>query len=572
MLPHAALLVLAGWAIVWATAIGLGALLRLTLRAPARSGADWLGCFWLGWAGAVFALQLWHLVLPVDDMAAFLLVALGILGLAANGLAPWRALGRGLRRRWPAMLLLAVAALWLVDRALGGPRNGDSGLYHVPTTRWFADFPIVVGLGNLYGPFALNHSYLLYVAALDVGPFTERAYHVANSVLVTVVFARVLLALWTLVARGTRTVEDLYWALLLPVAVSLALDINFTSPSPDLPVIVLGLVVTAHLIRLLTAPRDRPPPAIDLIALALLVAFGMTVKLSLGGLGAASIVVALVAWVRHPGARVGPVAVGALLGAVGVVPWLVRGVLQSGYPFYPTMSGGFPVAWRVPPEATTWILGIHQIQGSYTQAFSNPSWFYTWLVSFGWTEPAIVLPLGVAVAGCVLAVVVRLVGRRALALSPLVLLPALAQVAFLFVMAPRARYGGAAFVLLAVEALCLALGRAVQRGHVAARALAVLVAVGLAPLPTLTADAPLLRRLTDFEPAPASPLTPIQLESGLVVQYPGLSQSCWKAAPPCTPEPNHALRLRRDGDLSSGFRFDPAIPYRSAVPPPPPLS
>ncbi len=569
VLPHAVLLVLAGWAIVWATCAGLGALLRTALRAPARTGVAWLDCFWLGWAVAVFLLQLWHLVLPVDERASMLLVGLGALGLVSSGLAPWRAFARGVRRAWPAMLSFAGALWWLADRALGGPRNGDSGLYHVPTIRWFSELPIVVGLANLYGPFALNHSYLLYAAALDVGPFADRSYHLANSVLVTALVARVLLALWTLVARRASTIEDLYWTLLLPVAVTLVLDLNYTSPSPDLPVIVLGLVLTAHLIRIVTASRARPAPAIDLIALLLLVAVGVTVKLSLGGLGAASVGVALLAWVRHPRARVGPVIVGGLLGALGVVPWLVRGVLQSGYPFFPTIAGGLPVPWRVPPEATTWILGIHQMAGSYVLAFRDPAWFYTWLQTFGWTEPAIVVPLALALAMAVVAVVVRVASRRPFALSPLVLLAPLAQVAFLFVMAPRARYGGAAFVLLAVECTCLALGGAIQRGLVAARVLAVAGALGLAMLPLHSAEEPLLRELRDFEPSARSPLVAIPLESGLVVQYPGPSESCWNAPLPCTPAPNHAVRLRRPGELASGFAYDPAIAPRSAIPAPP---
>ena len=62
-----------------------------------------------------------------------------------------------------------------------------------------------------------------------------------------------------------------------------------------------------------------------------------------------------------------------------------------------------------------------------------------------------------------------------------------------------------------------------------------------------------------FEPMPRPGLVEMRLETGLVVQFPGQSQCCWDGPLPCTPDPSPGLRLRRDGDLGSGFVLDPAV-------------
>jgi hypothetical protein len=68
-------------------------------------------------------------------------------------------------------------------------------------------------------------------------------------------------------------------------------------------------------------------------------------------------------------------------------------------------------------------------------------------------------------------------------------------------------------------------------------------------------DRPLFRATRDFA-TPATPrLTATELPSGLVVQVPEYGQ-CWNAPPPCAPEPNPGLRLRRPGDLGAGFMID----------------
>jgi hypothetical protein len=60
------------------------------------------------------------------------------------------------------------------------------------------------------------------------------------------------------------------------------------------------------------------------------------------------------------------------------------------------------------------------------------------------------------------------------------------------------------------------------------------------------------------------PVVPFVTASGLVVNVPartydpppGMPNACWRAPIPCTPNPAPNLRLRRPGDLASGFAVD----------------
>jgi hypothetical protein len=130
-----------------------------------------------------------------------------------------------------------------------------------------------------------------------------------------------------------------------------------------------------------------------------------------------------------------------------------------------------------------------------------------------------------------------------------VVVPPLASFVFCLVTAPRPRFVGAVLWVLAAEAVLLALG---TDAGAASRRLVLAGALVLALLPFLDGR-PVFRRLSGFEPQPQPRVEEVRLESGLVVRVPTVADSCWDAPPPCAPHPDPRLRLRRAGDLESGF-------------------
>ncbi len=562
MVPHACLVILAAWIGLGLTFAGVGRL-GLRLIGAAAEGADgWLLAFWVGWVGALFALQIWHLLLPVDVRALAALALAGAIGLVAGRLP--RPRSRGASRALP-LLALAVTAAWLSNRALGGPQHGDSGAYFIPTVRWLVAYPIVPGLANLFVPYGFNQSYFLYVAMLEVGPFTRGSYHVANGVLVLALFARGYLGLYRVLRPKRRSgPADVFHALFLPVVVALAVGIFLTSPSPDLPVFVLGVVVSGELIAFLARGVPRLAPDRNLLVIVLLAAGGITVKLSFAGLGAAiMLVAALVFLVRdRPGLALSVRTGGAIavIFMVSIVPWVVRNVFLSGRPFYPSPVGALPVEWRTRADAVEWIAAPMHFGASPWEALGEPRWLLTRLDSLGWLSSDVVLPMAIALAGLAVAaagLVLRLLRRRPRASgrpSAVILVPPLASLVFVAANAPMAHYTGATFWLLALQAVLLVVGSTGTRLRLALGA-GVLVAVCV----VLVRERPLLRDLREFEPAPTARVAETRLESGLIVRVPEYGQ-CWDAALPCSPNPPPDLRLRRPGDLESGFMVEPGGP------------
>jgi hypothetical protein len=70
-----------------------------------------------------------------------------------------------------------------------------------------------------------------------------------NTLFVVALLARVLLALSRLVRKGDVAPADAFYALMLPAILPLGLDINVTSPSPDIAVWTLGIVLAGELAR-----------------------------------------------------------------------------------------------------------------------------------------------------------------------------------------------------------------------------------------------------------------------------------------------------------------------------------
>ncbi len=566
----AQLLIIGAWLGLALVFTGVGAMFRRAGGSATDSADAWWEAFWSGWICTLFGLQVWHCWLRIDARALLATAAVGALGFAVSGRAPWAALARGARSGWPLLVAAAVLVVWLSNRALGGPRNGDSGLYHIPTVRWLTEYPIVPGLGNLHGRLAFNQSYFLYVALLDVGPFTHRPAHLANGLLLAVLFARVLLGLSRLlrVRQPCRPV-DLFYALCLPPAMILAFNINLTSPSPDFPVFVLGLVLSGQLIALLGESFARMN--VRLWEIMLLAAGGTTVKLSFAPLGVAVALLAAAAWLRRawpsPHRAWQVMAIAVFLAASGIVPWMVRGIILSGYPAYPSTFGGAPVEWRVPPEAVIaeadFINPWKAVRAPWWRASLDLRWLGTWLRSLGWIERGVLLPLAIAAGAWLWGAVGagwRLLragdtrgGRKRI--STAILLPPLAAIGACFIMAPRPRFAGAAFWLLAIESAGLAFGRALCAARRGVRFAAGVACLSLAGLPFFEGQ-PAWLPLRDFGGLPLPRVRPVQLDSGLVVQFAGETMSCWNAPLPCTPYANQALRLRRPGDLASGFVVD----------------
>ncbi|HWP67361.1 MAG TPA: hypothetical protein VNO26_15805 [Candidatus Limnocylindria bacterium] len=568
VLAGAQLLVLEAWAVVALVLVGIGLLVRRAAGAAARDAGELLDCFWLGWAALLLGLQVWHLARPIDDAARAACLLAGAIGLVAGGLTPWRALARGAVRDAPALAAAVLLAVWVSNHALAGARYGDVAAYFVPTVRWLVEQRIVPGLGNLHAHYALNQSYFGYVAALEAGPFAGRSHHLANGLLALALGLRVALAAWRTLRLGRATGPvDVFYVLVAPGIFALVVSIWLTSPNPDVGVFALGTVVAAELLALaVDAPSRR---LVHLRAATLLAVTGVTVKLSFAGFAAGALLVGLGLYLaaERPRARDGARQIAVLtgIGLAAIVPWIVRNVIMSGLPFYPSAVIALPVDWRVGTDVEGWLRNTVYV-GGWRAIVRSPMWFAGILRNWGWQAPDVLGPIVVGLAGCGYALAVRLArrlgGLPAPALPIALVVPALASLVFCLVMSPVPRYAGATVWVLAAIGILLAAGERAWRARSPLRPVLLAVAA-VATAATLRAGLdPLWLDLRDFEVTSPIRWEPRRLETGGVVNVPLGIEACGAAPLPCTPYPNPALRWRREGDLAAGFMLDPVLHAR----------
>ena len=590
----AMLLILGAWAALGVLCSGIGLLLR---RAWGLKNPDLEAClqaFWLGWASVVLFLQILHLFFPIGASALTVVFLAGVAGWCwhLHALA-----GCWSRRRVGAWICIALwwcVVLVLANRASGPPENGDTGIYYLNAIRWASDYPVVPGLGNLHLFLALNSSHFLYASLVDVGPWEFRSQHVVNGLLLAVLLAQIAWSVAQLLTvPGAWRLRHLYFTLLLPIVLKWS-DSRFwvSSPAPDLPIFILGILLVASLLDMIESPdQDAFASGFTLLGVGLLAALGVTIKLSFAVFALTGVVLGVGIWVQRRGwgaqSRKVLISVAAAMSLL-IVPWMVRGIFLSGYPLFPSTLGAVPVEWRMPEEKTRAIR--EGITNWARQPFKRPeellpgwAWLEPWSVQIGKKTFEVLVPLCLFGVSALFAFLLGKRGRRA---AWLLLLVPLSSLVFWFLVAPDARFAGSAFWVLGVTAFLLALDdfKLLQRGALRGALVAVALLLCLWPVkyfPWKKWNGP--GSDAGFHPPPApgcrlkavpdssadgslsvSPaletrtgLKEFVTRSGLRIQVPVEGDQCWEAPLPCSPGCSPYLRLRSEGDLGQGFKEDP---------------
>ena len=571
---RATAVVLAFTSVALVVCYGLGRLLGRLWRVERCGTPEVDTTAWIGWGAAVAVIQIWHLALRPGWVLALLLCCAGAAGLLlarddvrALAGAVWRTHAR-------LAVAVVLVALWLANTSLGPPRNGDSGLYHLQAVRWAATFPDVPGLANLLGRLGFTSSYTLYLALPEALAGTGRGCHLANAALLLLPIAR---GLWALaLAAGGRsrwTAGTLFDVLaVFPLVERVWSEQVLASATPDLPVFVLGIVLTSLLLRAVEARDDHDGTDLRVAAVVWLAAVGVTVKLSFAAFALAAAALALFVGAR----RVRRDAHGAFVRrgfvplavccAMVVVPWLVRSVVLSGYPLYPFPGLSVAVDWRVSRTAAlddyNWVRSWARRPGADWHAVLGTwSWFPGWvrrLTGLRYTLLTFCLPLAVAVVSLAVAAFAR---RRHAGGSEvlLALAPAGVSLVYWFATAPEPRLAGSAAWVLGLGAASAAGASLVPVGASRTGRVPALIALGLGGALLLVM---LWRRGLlpvaagpdgGFHPAPTPVVETVRTKSGVEVIVPVGAEACWNAPIPCTPYLDPALRLRRGAELRWGF-------------------
>jgi hypothetical protein len=564
MLMLSMLEVFVSWVVLAMTLTGIGSLLlsRFTVDLFPTDA------FWMGLAISVATLEIWNLVFPVTSSITLFLSCVGLLGLVLNR----SLLLNGLSAAWKSsrwMFLLGIAlVLLLALRSCGTCEYYDTGLYGAPAVRWIQTYPAVPGLANLHGRLGFNSSVLLCIAALGHGPWKDLGFHLFTGFMLSAMWATLLPASARVVRGAAASPADWFYTILAVPTFFWTTRSRIVGTQTDEPATVVCLIATGILFEYI-CQRDgreqRTTHASRLVLATTLFSLAVAFKVS-------TAVFALLAWClafrgiwllgRSTRQRTKYLVAALALSTLILLPWCARGIILSGYPFFPATVLAFPLAWKIPFSAARWYaLGIQSWGRMPDVPFRDTRgfhWLGDWLNHAVRNRPAFQVPLAISLAGLAAALTARFRGKPRSASPWLSLLfPSILGIIFWFAASPDLRFAQFAIWTTAatlgawgIMSLDFQLRRPQSNLVLAALALSLiwcLISFGWKE-PLLA-----LRGVQQPPPLPKPILILQRTLSGLAVYVPAQGYQCWDAPLPCTPHFDPSLRLRNASSLRWGF-------------------
>jgi len=573
-------IIISAWAILFIIFTGCGLFIRRSFGLKIHNFDSLLFSFWVGWIYAIFFLQIWNLFFKIDWRAFLLISAVGVTGSLWNYQDTWYLIKKSIFKYWYACLILILIISWMANRSILLPFTYDSGLYHLTSVRWATSFPVVPGLGNLHGRLAFNSSHFLYLALLQVGPWINKSYHFANGVLNLVLIMQILLS-GVKLFKGNSELKfyHIYYVLF---SVPIVMKTIKPDSSPDIVIFILGIVLTAKFLYFLEN-KDSVNNTVDgeteytIFVIASLFILGVTIKLSFFALGITIFLFAIIIWlkkyIKSQGKAVDKKLFIWLGGCIvaGLVVWMIRGIILSGYIAYPSTFGAFPVEWRIPyasvVDQANWVRGWARMPGvHWNDVLGNWDWIKPWMQSFKGYKFEAIIPLYISFIGIISIILILLqkcIKKKNYEMPKIMwlfLLPPVISITFWFFTAPAIRFAGANFWLLGAGSIIFALisynSDKLPNKKILFVMLFASICILYRYLPykdlILTSD-----KIAYFYHIPKVALKKDITSSGLVIFLPERGDQCWDAPLPCTPYMNSDLRLRKEDELRYGFLIEP---------------
>lgn len=592
--------VLLSWAVTAPALVGLGAgiwrLFRLADRESSADGWPIFLRFWLGFAGAIAVLQVWHLFFRVSGAATILILALGAVGWVAAG-REIIAAAKGCIVHRGTWVALGISFLWAANRAMGPADSFDDGMYHLQVVKWFSTYPIVPGLANLHVRFGFNNPTFLWVAAMGTGPWAGRGTHLANPLLTAVALFQCILAAAALLADPAaprqRRARRIFLIFMIPAVVFHAVNRDGAGAGTDLPLTIICLTAWGSLVAFLIAPDpDSRQNAAELWSIVALFALSACIKLSGAPLALLGAAIAIGVWLHRDrqNAKVKDMLLRVVIWAAALGgPWLARSCILSGYPLFPSTVLGLPVDWKASPtEAWNQREHIRVFPRQTLPAFignlaDNLHWHFLprWIApptnyeadvrGLRWLAPWALAQVAGFPTETVMPILIGLIALIVLrrrdetnGYAWIAVAGTLLSLIFWIATAPEPRFGMA--TCWAFGGTCLAMSSATSRGGIRF----VCVCLALCAVPILhrmvgikaTWHRNPLRSVPiqfpgidhGFHPAPITPTRPTAARNGLIVNVATDHKLLYNAPLPASPEPSPNVELRQAGNLSRGFR------------------
>jgi hypothetical protein len=350
---------------------------------------------WIGFGLLVGLLQIAHLLSPIDRRFSIVFVACVFLTALTALLIhfSYRSIQRagivsGLA--WLSLLggIALIIFLPVFNSCTKEMYRYDLGLYYLKTIRWTQSFPIVAGLANVQDHLGFNQSAFLPTSLFDSLMPDGWGLFLIGGILpwlgITLsLFAiiRLAIASWR---HGDRaeTIEVAY-AVSLPAWIFTFLTGDSSSASPDC--VSACLMLHYFLVFACFVLQRDEEPRTNLGEIIFLGVLCLCIKLNSLGLviGIWSVSGAIL-WLRKEGSLLSQrrVVVMGVLSIIMLGTWVGRGIVLSGYPFFPSSAMAMPVTWRTPVERVdgfrTLIRGWARDRENVARSLKSWQWLPNW--------------------------------------------------------------------------------------------------------------------------------------------------------------------------------------------------
>lgn len=245
------------------------------------------------------------------------------------------------KKEWHMTILLYLfCTLFVAFFTSRGTIHTDTSMYHAQAIRWYEEYGVVPGLGNLQNHFAYNSAYFAFAALFSMGKILAQPLHCTTG------FIEIVLCIWALsilrnLKHKTTHLSDFgAIAILFYALVNLCGSI---SPASDYGTMFLTLYLIT---RWAEEIENNCTDANIYGLLCVLAAFIVTCKLSTGLLVLLAIY-PLILLIK--GKDIKGICIYLCMGLIVVCPFLIRNVIISGWLLYPFSELDlFSVDWKIP--------------------------------------------------------------------------------------------------------------------------------------------------------------------------------------------------------------------------------
>lgn len=549
------------WFLIVVITTGVGLVVWKTLKLPRLTLDALILCFWLGIGALVIGLQLVHFVLPISQVLPILVLAVGLCGYALN-YSQLRRLFKTFKanRRCLVMVPVAVVIAFMAQRANGPLFDYNAGYYQLQIIEWYKHYPVIPGLGNLFGCLSYNQTYYLFASLLDVCYGFPPGETITNGVFVMMMVLQI--ALWCsryCTTNSATRITIAFHLVFFIIAFYEAIGPNIKAVATEIASTALSLAVANELLKLLSRRLSQRSVRAEIFLIVFFSVLLITIKVgNIFYAFNASLLALWVGWsLRHvhsaPFARCITPRQLAMIASLAL-PWIIHGVIMNGCLLYPLSFTALPLDWAVPKESVqscaNWIYGFaRRPEVHWTLVQPGWGWVPDWFIYVCYIYPInTMVPWSIALLSAPIVIAFR--KKFDNRIFYILWAAALSYICSMW-LAPDTRYCvGTVWISAAILAALAAEARGFSRGMgLGVFAFACVVLAVSTPrfaqcmgfTQTYVLVKPLMRKFVTF--------------SGLQVLVPANSDRSYRAFP-STPFPNPYLRLRENGKVESGFVSD----------------